>query len=620
MCGIAGIFDADLSPEQIQIALARMEQSLVHRGPDEGAVTVLAQPTGGLAVRRLSIVDLQHGSQPVPNEDATVFALLNGEIYNHRMLRQSLASRGHCFRGDSDTEVVLHLYEEHGIECLDQLRGMFAIAIYDTRERRLLLARDGPGMKPLYYAQTERGFLFASDARALFAYGLIRPEPNPAAIDTYLALGYVPAPLSAFEGLERLGAGQYLVADAGGVRRGHFWRYRYQHSPPDMTDADYSAELEKLLAEAVRSHLCADVPVGAFLSGGWDSSLTATLAARTVGPALKTFSVVFPEDRSADESRFSRLMAKHLATDHYEIEFRSSLMPDLIPKISRGLEEPCANVPAGVLYVLASLTGSQVKTVLSGEGSDELFGGYEQYRVVFPYVLRKFVPRPPARLAARWCKHVRLRRGLRFLGAEDGRTSDAEWARMFTPEDKGRMLKADLQGEVPDLEPALIHADVLGSCRDTLQRRLAFEFTGRLGNAILLVSDKMAMAHSLEVRMPFLDRSVVEFAMRLPSRLKVHRGREKVILSTVARRLLPPEIAARRKKGLAYPEGFWSRPPCDKYVRELLLDGSGKRGPLDSAYLHRNIPRWLRGDGRVLGPQIARLVFLQSWWNEFFTS
>lgn len=620
MCGIAGIYNADCSPDETRAALARMERSLLHRGPDEGGTVLLCDPRGGLAVRRLSIVDLQHGSQPVPNEDSSVFALLNGEIYNHGVLRDMLVARGHHFRGDSDTEVIVHLYEEYGLESLDRLRGMFAIAIYDTRRRRLLLARDGPGMKPLYFAQAKRGFVFASDAKAIFASGLISPEPNLAAIDTYLAIGYVPAPLSAFQGLERLGAGQYLVADSAGLRRGRFWKYRYQQPQTGRTDADYSAELDTLLSEAVRSHLSADVPVGAFLSGGWDSSLTATLAARMVGRKLKTFSIVFPDDPSADESRFSRLVANQLGTDHHEIEFRGSLMPELIPKISRHSEEPCANVPAGVLYVLASLAGAHLKSVLSGEGSDELFGGYEQYRVTSPYVLRHLVPRAPARLAAMWCPHVRLRRGLRFLGAADGRSADAEWARMFTPADKLRILSPRFQARGPDLEPVLIDPDILAGCHDTLQRRLSLEFTGRFGNGTLLVSDKMGMAHSLEVRMPFLDRAVVEFALRLPSRLKVHCGREKVILATLAQRYLPPEIAARRKKGLAYPDGFWTRPPCDKYVRELLLDHAGHDGPLDRRYLQRNIPLWLRERSAAAGPQISRLVFLQSWWNEFFGS
>ena len=445
MCGIAGIFEADMAPEELQAALERMELSLLHRGPDEGAVRIFKEPRGGLSVRRLSIVDLEHGSQPCANEDSTVFTLLNGEIYNHRELRKDLQDRGHRYRGDSDTETVVHLYEEYGIECLGRLRGMFALAIYDTARRQLLLARDGAGMKPLYFARTDRGLLFASDARTVFASGLVRPEANPAAIDAYLAIGFVPAPLSAFRGLERLRAGEYLVAGSGGFRQGHFWRYRYGSIHPRTTDEDYSAELDSLLSAAVRSHLAADVPVGAFLSGGWDSSLTASLAARSMSRKLKTFSIVFPDDPGADESRFSRLMALRLGSDHHEIEFRSSLMPDLVPKITRAIEEPCAKVPAGVLYVLASLAHGHVKAVLSGEGADELFAGYEQFRVNLPYVLRHFVPRRAARLAAGACQHVRLRRGLRVLGAKDGRTADGEWDRLFTPEDKRGILSADFQ-------------------------------------------------------------------------------------------------------------------------------------------------------------------------------
>src|ERR1039458_8747197 len=541
MCGIAGIFNVDLSTEELQAALTRMEQSLVHRGPDEGAACVIAEMHGGLAVRRLSIVDLEHGSQPCSNEDSTVFALLNGEIYNHRALREGLTARGHRFRGESDTEVVTHLYEEYGDECLERLRGMFALAAYDTRRRRLLLARDGPGMKPLYFAHARRGLLFASEAKALFASGLVRPEPNPAAIDTYLALGFVPAPLSAFRVVETSVTGKYLIADAAGTRRGAFWKYRSQPVQPGRSDEDYGAELDAVLGAAVRSHMAADVPVGAFLSGGWDSSLVAAVAGRGAGRELKTFSIIFPGDITADEGRFSRCMAEHIGSDHHEIEFRSSLMPALIPKIVRHMEEPCANVPAGVIYVLASLAGAHVKTVLSGEGSDELFAGYKRFSENLPYVLRNFVPRSPARWAALHCPHFRLRRGLRFLGARDGRTADAELARLFTPEDKRLLLNDWCQAEGPDLEPALIDADQLAACSDTLQRRLSFEFTGRLANAILLASDKMAMAHSLEVRMPFLDRSVVEFALRLPSRLKVHSGREKVILSGLAKRYLRSE-------------------------------------------------------------------------------
>jgi len=613
VCGIAGIVNTQLAPEAIQAALARMQQVMLHRGPDEGGSRVFAGLGAGLCARRLSIIDLEHGNQPIANEDETAFAVLNGEIYNHQALRRMLLSHGHQFRGCSDTEAILHLYEHAGIEFLDQLRGMFALAIYDVRRQRLLLARDGAGMKPLYVARTPQGVLFASEAKALFASGLVDPEPNLSAIDVYLATGFVPAAMSAFRGVEKLRPGQYLTIDAAGESSAEFWRIRYRPANPARSDADYAEELDTLLAAAVHSHLAADVPVGAFLSGGWDSSLTATLAAQAIRHKLQTFSVIFPDNPDADESRFSRRMAAHLGSDHHEIEYRSTLLPALLPKIARHLEEPCCGLPVGVLYVLSSLAAKYVKTTISGEGSDELFGGYERFQVNYPYFMRGFVPRPLARAMAEWCEPTRFRRGLRLLGAPEVRIADAEFSRFFAPRDKRLLLRPEFQVDGPDILPALISAQVLESCTDRLQRRLSFDLTGRLANSILFTTDKMSMAHSLEVRIPFLDRSIMEFASGLPSRLKVQRGREKVILRALAIRHLPPEIAARRKKGLAYPVNAWTRPPLDKYVRELLLESDG---PFDRAYLERELPRWLavRSPGES---QIGCLVMLQNWWTEF---
>ena len=468
-------------------------------------------------------------------------------------------------------------------------------------------------MKPLYVARTPQGFLFASEAKALFATGLVEPEPDLSAIDVYLATGFVPAAMSAFRGVEKLRPGQCLTIDAAGESSNEFWQIRYRPANPARTDAGYSEELNTLLIDSVRAHLAADVPVGALLSGGWDSSLMATLAAQAIGSKLQTFSVVFPDDPDADESRYSRLMAAHLGSDHHEIEYRSSLLPDLLPQVARHLEEPCCGLPVGVWYLLSSLAAHYVKTTISGEGSDELFGGYERFRVNYPYFMRGFVPRPLARAMAEWCEPTRLRRGLRLLGAPEVRMADAEFGRIFSPRDKRLLLRPEFQADGPDIQPALISPQVFQSCTDRLQRRLSFDLTGRLANAILFTTDKMSMAHSLEVRIPFLDRSIMEFACRLPSRLKVQGGREKMIFHALARRHLPPEIAKRQKQGLAYPVKAWTRPPLDKYVRELLLDSDG---PFDRAYLERRLPRWLAGRPPC-EPQIGCLVMLQNWWTEF---
>ena len=261
MCGIAGIVDADLSPLDIQAALASMQEAMIHRGPDEGGARVFADCRAGLCARRLSIVDLEYGSQPVANEDETVFAVLNGEIYNHDSLREQLVAQGHRFRGHCDSEAIVHLYEQYGVDCLDRIRGMFAFAVYDTRRRRLLLARDHAGMKPLYFARTSHGFLFASEVKALFATGLVRPEPDAAALNVYLATGFVPAPLSPYRGIGKLRAGEYLALD-GAERKSTFWQLRNRVPDPAKSDAEQVNHLDEVLNAAVRSHVAADVEVG----------------------------------------------------------------------------------------------------------------------------------------------------------------------------------------------------------------------------------------------------------------------------------------------------------------------------------------------------------------------
>jgi asparagine synthase (glutamine-hydrolysing) len=612
MCGIAGILDAALEPRVLRAALARMQQAMVHRGPDEGGMVVLPGEQGGLAVRRLSIVDLESGSQPLANEDGTVHAVVNGEIYNHRVLRDELNSQGHRFRSSTDAEVVVHLYEEHGTGCLDRLHGMFGLAVFDSRNRRLLLARDGPGMKPLYFARTGSGFLFASEVKALFASGLVKPDPHPAAMDAFLDLGYIPTPLSAYRNVEKLCGGQYLVLEPVGMRRGAFWEYRYNNDGPPVSDAEYVEELELLLSNAVRSHLAADVSVGSVLSGGWDSSLVTTFAARCAGTCLKTYSVVFPEDPLEDESRFSRSVAEHLGTDHYEIEYRSSMLPQLLPTVVRHLEEPCA-LPGSVVFLLSSLAAQHEKTVVSGDGADELFAGYGWLLPKYPHLVRKLVPKAPFRYAASRAMHPRLVRSLGFLGAEDERMADIQWLRTLSPVHKHQLVKPEYHVHAP--ETGLVSPQLVASCQDALQRRLGSEFTGRLQDGILFMTDKMSMAHSLEVRMPFLDRSVVDFALRLPSRLKTDRNRPKIILSELARRHLPAEVAARAKKPFRVPVRDWTRPPMEKYAREILLDNA-RDGPFDATYLERNLPAWLRS-GTKYWTHVARLLILQIWWNTF---
>ncbi len=583
-----------------------------HRGPDQSG-SVWFEPLGaGLACARLSLIDLEGGRQPFANEDETIHAVVNGEIYNHRALREMLVAKGHRFRSASDAEAVVHLYEEAGDAMLDRLEGMFALAILDQRQERLLLARDGPGMKPLYVAETAGGLAFASEAKALFAAGLANPEPGLEGLDAYMTAGYVPAPLSMFRGVRKLRAGYYLSAGKAGVREAAFWRPCFQRDTSTKSDDEYGEELEHLLAAAVRSHLAADVPVGAFLSGGWDSSLVAALAASQCGTRLKTFSVVFPEDADMDERRFSRLVAARLGTEHNEIEFRSAQLPEMLSAVVRHLDEPCTSAPAGVFYRLASLAAGHVKAVLSGEGADELFGGYEWVRLNYPYYFRAAIPPPLFRAVEPWCPHPRVRKALRIVGAPDDLLADAEWRRHFTPDAKRKLLKPHFRSGGPDLAAFVLPRDILASCRDSLERRLAGDFHARLAEGILFMGDKVSMAHSLEVRFPFLDRSVVEFALRLPSRMKVRRGKEKRVVAALAKRRLPREIAERRKKGLGYPERMWHNPACLAFARDLLL--GSRSSPLSRPAVARVLGR---AGGRQWAQAVRGLVFLQAWWNEY---
>ncbi len=343
MCGMAGLFGADLSPEELRATLRRMTDAIRHRGPDQDGVLVVPELAAGLGSRRLSLVDLEGGRQPIANEDGSVHVLLDGEIYNPVALRQSLERRGHRFRTRCDTETIVHLYEDFGIEALSHLEGMFALAILDVPRGKLLLARDGAGMKRLYRTRTSNGFVFGSEIKALLASRLVNAEPDWPAVAAYAAASYVPSPQTGFAGIQKLAAGAWLVVTAKTQEEGTFWLPRFDRGRR-RSEAEYAAELSDLLQASVKSHLTADVEVGALLSGGLDSSLVAKLAVGS-GQRLKTFSIVFPDDPDADESRYARLMATELGTEHREIEFRSSDLARLVPEVVRSLEEPFTRGP-----------------------------------------------------------------------------------------------------------------------------------------------------------------------------------------------------------------------------------------------------------------------------------
>jgi asparagine synthase (glutamine-hydrolysing) len=646
MCGIAGVAGVQSAGEELRCLVERAGRTLHHRGPDDFGCVVDGSWGSGLACCRLAISDPERGRQPMENEDGTVAVVSNGEIYNHRALRAELLARGHRFKSACDTEVIVHLYEEKGEAFVESLHGMFGIAVLDRRRRQLVLARDRVGMKPLYYASTAGGVCFGSEIKALFASGLLAPSPDRAGIDTYLACGYTPSPRTCFAGVSKVRPGELCVFRPGRVSPGRvgpgragaghgagaelerrtYWRFEFEETDRRGNDRELAEELDALLREAVRDHLDADVPIGVLASGGLDSTLVALHAATLRERSPPLFTIVQPESPGFDEGPPARALARALDAEHHEIEFRGADIPALLPAVVRNLDTPCVAAPALMQYRLAQATGAVVKTVVGGEGSDELFAGYPWFGGEWRWTARRFVPRALLRGPAQRVTQIQWGRFLRMLAAEDDGAADREQYRLLTMPERERILAWDLP-EGADLQPLRLDPATEASCRDGLERKLALEFTRRMPDGLLMVNDRVQMAHALEVRMPFLDDRVVDFARRLPSRLKRRDGQEKVILKLLAdpqrvgaggRRPVPPEIASRRKFGLQTPMNRHLAGPLRDWVREFLLDGPDGE-PFRRAALEPLLDAWL--DDRRRDRHLRRplcLLYLKAWWNEFF--
>jgi len=616
MCGISGVYRYQGAAGELERCLSVMNRALIHRGPDEEGIYVDPELRAGLGVRRLSIVDPEHGSQPLFSEDRSVVVVCNGEIYNHRGLRRELERKGHRFRSHSDCEVLVHLYEEHGVDFLKRLNGMFALALLDIRRRTLLLARDPVGMKHLYWARVAGGFAFASEARALFAAGLATPEPDWNALASYFFVGWVPSPGTAFRGLRRLRPGSYVLLGEREIREERYWIPRYQEPDGSRGERDYADELRELLGRAVDTHLDADVPAGLFLSGGWDSSLVSLYASRRSKAPLKSFSLVFPDDPAADESHYFRQVARQIGVQSQEIEVRDSDIRGVLRQTTIALEEPLVTVPALLTYMLSRSAGHELKLVLGGEGSDEIFAGYERFanhplqrlRGLLPHTLiPDSIPLPMGR---RW------RRALRFLAARNDEEAHLELFFMSSSRQMVSLLEGKSQvARHPVPELANFTQATRETFRDSLDMRLCLEMTGRLADGSLFAADKNGMANSLEIRMPFLDLDVVEFAHRLPSRYKIRNGLMKAVLSGLALEL-PRDVAIRKKQGLHVPARMHLSPVLRDFHVETILETSLSTGLFD----HGRLERWVRRQAANPGPRASSLWPLCHfclWWNEF---
>ena len=587
MCGICGIVNLDGSPADAHL-LAEMAEMMRHRGPDD--MGTFTDGPAGIAMVRLSIIDIAGGHQPMHNEDQSAWTVCNGEIYNFKELRNALTTQSHNFYNRSDVEVIPHLYEEHRDGLVDKLRGEFALAVYDRPQRRLLLARDRLGIKPLHYFTDGSVFLFASEIKALLRHPAVRREINPDALNEYLTWNYVPEPLSIYKNIAKVPPGHRLVLENGKIRIERYWELRYDidtTSSPEQLAERLLAEL----SEAVRIRLVSDTPIGAFLSGGIDSSAVVALMAKHAG-RIKTFSIDF-EDAQYSETEYARLVAQKYDTDHEEFTVKADASA-IIDDVLSYFDEPFGDSSALPTFVVSKMARSRVKVVQSGDGGDETFAGYERYvwetnrsrYARIPAFIRAGIFRPVSRMLPEWMygknylNHISLDNDARYVNTMCAFTNTAK-PHLYTPEFAAKLTSVDCSGRFMDLFRARSSSDYL--------TRLQYVDTNTyLPGDCLVKTDRMANANSLEVRVPFLDHKVVELAATIPADLKLRNGITKYILKQSMKELLPEKILTRGKMGFAVPIPKWFSGDWADDVRQMLFEPRTlQRGYFNEAHVRR---------------------------------
>lgn len=627
MCGIAGILRRDAERPVDRLVLKQMADAIAHRGLD--AEGFWSAPGVGLAHRRLSIIDLSGGDQPMGNEDASIQVVFNGEIYNYPELRRDLIERGHMLRTASDTEVLVHLYEDYGEDLVGRLRGMFAFALWDSRRRRLLLARDRVGIKPLYVYRDGEKLIFGSELKAILAYPGIDREIDPEALEDYLALGVVPGHRSIFRQIEKLPPAHTLTIEEGhwDARPRRYWQLQFEPDPRPSAD-EWQEVIRAKLAETVRQHLLADVPVGAFLSGGLDSSLVVACAAEAAHGPLQTFSMGFRE-AAFSELPFARQVANQFHTRHTE----EIVTPDavaLVDELAHYYDEPFADSSALPTYLVSRLASRSVKVVLSGDGGDEAFGGYARYaHDLSEAAMRAWLPawfrrRALAPLSAAWPQADWLPRMLRAKTRLTNLSLDANraYANSLTlcrlplrRELLSRSLAARLNGHrAGDL---IAGAFATASNHDALSGMLAADTATLLPDDFLTKVDRASMACGLEVRPPLVDHEVLELAARIPSSFKVRRGETKWLLKRAYADALPRDAVWRRKHGFEIPVDAWLRGPLRQMFEDSVLGRTARVADLiDQPTVHRLYRSHVGKTGRYGGVLWAALMLAR--WAETY--
>jgi asparagine synthase (glutamine-hydrolysing) len=593
MCGICGIFEygrrEDISPDLVH----RMNETMIHRGPDDGGVFV--GPGIGLGHRRLSIIDLAGGHQPMSNEDGTIWVLLNGEIYNYPELRIELLKRGHKFTTNSDTEAIVHLYEDYSEDCFSRLRGMFSIALWDSRQRKLVLARDRVGKKPLFYAADGKRILFGSELKALLAADLLPREIDEQGLCDYFSFGYIPAPKTVYRAVRKVMPGHYVVASARGIRETCYWDLSFanveQHS-----EAEWGERIRHELCEATRVRLMSDVPLGAFLSGGVDSSSVVAMMSHLMKRAVTTCSIGFAEEKY-NEAEYARQIAKQFSTDHHE----NTVEPDavgIVDKLAWHYDEPFADSSAIPTYYVSKIARENVTVALGGDGGDESLAGYRRYKLdhyenklrnYFPQGIRRAVFGPLGKWypALAWAPRV-FRGKATFQSMSrspiEGYFNSVSY---FRPDDKARVLTRDFQRRLCGYDSIEVFRNHYNRADtgDLLSKIQYVDMKTYLTDDILTKVDRASMAVSLEVRAPMLDHKFLELTARIPSSLKLRHGVGKYIFKKAFEPILPNNILYRPKQGFAVPLDMWFRRELKEMAHQIIFETDD--GILDRHFLKK---------------------------------
>jgi asparagine synthase (glutamine-hydrolysing) len=617
MCGIAGYVDV-AGPERVdESTLVAMCNAMLHRGPDDQGIFLNGKV--GLGMRRLSIIDLDTGHQPIGNETKTVWVVLNGEIYNYRELAEWLKAKGHSFQTASDTEVIVHLYEEMGDDCVHKLRGMFAFALWDQQRDRLLIARDRLGVKPLYYYWNKRQFIFGSELKAVLTHPDVKRTLDPNALLYYLRYSYVPDPFSIFKGISKLPPGCLLTLSGSRLNIRSYWDGLPCPgvNKSCLSEEEAGTELERLLQEAVRLRLVSDVPLGAFLSGGLDSSLVLALMANQTGRPVSTFSIGFKEP-AYNELPYARIVAKHFGTNHRELIVGPQSC-DLIERLVGHFDEPFGDASAIPMYHLSKLASQSVSVALSGDGGDELFAGYDRYRVDLE-----------RHRYGRWPAFTRQALGMVSDALPEGfpaknlfrnislpaRSRYLDNISYFTPRRLRKLLMPEFYHTVTDD----FEADVImqqhfedASKEPWLSQMQYVDTKTYLPADVMTKVDRMSMAHSLEAREPLLDHELFEYVARLPGSMKYRNGISKYLFRQVAKKYLPTEILQRKKQGFGVPLEFWFKGDLKQYVHDLLFNERTRNRGLFNQFEVSRLVQQYEGGRQELATTIWMLLVLETW-------